>query len=316
MKRLFLSGGTGFFGKSILQRIAMQSVTGVQASDVTILSRDPQRFLDQYPQFKRLDFQFVQGDIREFKYPEERFDYIIHAATEASAKLERENPDEMYSVCVEGTEHMLAFAKQCGCKRFLLTSSGAVYGPQPSNLSHVSEDYPCAPITAYGRGKCIAEKRCIEVGEQNGFSALIARCFAFVGPYLSLDIHFAIGNFIRDCLANRTIIIQGDGTPLRSYLYSDDLVDWLFSIFKNGVHGRPYNIGSAESISIADLACRVRQCAQTDNSIEIKGQPVPGQAVMRYVPDVHRIQRELGVKQHIHLDEAIRLTLAWHRANG
>jgi len=317
---LFLTGGTGFFGKSILQGLLDGQLN---AGHLTILSRNPNTFLDANAPFRNItNLSFIQGDIRTFDFPKEKFDFIIHAATPASATLEQQNPDEMRSIIVDGTRHVLDFAKQCECKRFLMTSSGAVYGVQPPELTHIPETFPCHPVSAYGKGKMEAEQMCIEAGEKQGFAALIARCFAFVGPFLPLDTHFAVGNFMGDCLKNRPIIIQGDGTPLRSYLYATDLVEWLFKILLQGTHGRPYNVGADTPISICNLAHLVRQCAGTSNEIIIQ-KPSPHScgschsdaetAPSRYIPSIERARDELGLTPAVSLTDAIQRTLAWHR---
>jgi len=308
---LFLTGGTGFFGKSILQELAdgQRSV-----HRLTILSRNPTAFLDAYPQFKCIqNLSFIHGDIRTFHFPKEKFDAILHAATPADATLEQKNPDEMYSIVVDGTRHVLDFAKQCECKRFLLTSSGAVYGVQPPELTHIPETFPCNPGGAYGKGKLAAEDLCIEAGGKDGFTALIARCFSFVGPHLPLNSHFAIGNFIQDCLNNRPLLINGDGTPLRSYLYSADLVEWLFKILLQGTHGRPYNVGSEHELSIADVARPVRRCAETTNEMIVRQKPTAQHIPSRYVPSVSRAAFELGLAQNVLLEDAIRRTFIFHQ---
>jgi dTDP-glucose 4,6-dehydratase len=313
-KRVFLTGGTGFFGKSILQWLIDSGEPLPETFSLTILSRDPSFLIASYPQCRRINgLSFVQGDIRNFDFPRDKFDIIVHAATPASATLEQQNPNEMHSIVVDGTRHVLDFAKQCECRRFLMTSSGAVYGVQPSELTHIPETFPCNPVSAYGKGKLIAEQMCIEAGGKDGFTALLPRCFAFVGPYLPLDTHFAIGNFIRDCLSNRPIIINGDGTPLRSYLSADDLVAWLFKILLQGEHGRAYNVGSEQALSIVELASLVKQCAGTTNEINIRQHPVNEALPTRYIPSTTRAQRELGLVQTIAAEEAIRQTLKYHQ---
>jgi dTDP-glucose 4,6-dehydratase len=267
------------------------------------------------PQFRNLkNLSFIQGDIRSFEFPKTPFDAIIHAATPAIATLEQQNPEEMHSIIVDGARHVLEFAKQCECKRFLMTSSGAVYGAQPLTLTHIPETFPCNPVSAYGRGKLEAEQLCVETGEKHGFTTLLPRCFAFVGPYLPLNIHFAIGNFIRDCLTSTPIVINGDGTPLRSYLSADDLVNWLFTILLHGRHARPYNVGSEHAISILELARLVRACAGTTNDIIIAQEPKRATLPSRYVPSAQRAQEELGVSQTVDLQDAICQTLTYHRS--
>ena len=295
-RRIFLTGGTGFFGKWLLYSfVALRQAYDLD-STMTVLSRDPKRFFDSHPAFSRQPgVEFIAGDVRTFDFsPLPTFDFVIHGATSASAKLEHDHPDEMRSVIVDGTRHVIDFTRHCSVKRFLEISSGAVYGPQPSALSALPETYEGVPLTSYGKGKKIAEQLCLEAAADK-FECVIVRPFAFVGPYLPLDTHFAIGNFIRDCLLGRPIVIQGDGTPVRSYLYAADLTDWLWTMLLLGQSGRSYNVGTSDAISIFDLAHRVRRCAGTQNEIIVREKPVEGAWPIRYVPSVERAERELGL---------------------
>ena len=155
----------------------------------------------------------------------------------------------------------------------------------------------------------MAEQLCLE----SGVKTVITRCFAFVGPWLPLDTHFAIGNFIWNCLRNEPIEIKGDGTPMRSYMYGSDLAEWLLAILLRGEPARAYNVGSDEAISILDLAHLVRECAGTQNEIIVHGKKVDGTLPARYVPSVDLAKKELSLCLRSSLSEAISQTLDWHR---
>ena len=305
IEKIFLTGGTGFFGKSILDMLK----SGFRKdSEFVILSRDPEKFLREYPEYAELcNVRFVAGDVRDFPFFEEKFDSIIHAATPAVTTLP---PGEMRSIIIDGTEHVLSFARFCGAKKILFTSSGAVYGPLPPGMTCVSEDFSCNPVTEYGIAKLEAEKMCLS----SGISTRIARCFAFTGPRLNLDIHFAIGNFIRNGLDHKDIVIKGDGTPFRSYLYADDLVRWLFAIYDCDIENAVFNVGSPEGISIADLARKISACFTPSPQVKVLGTPVPGAPPQIYVPDVEKIQKTLGVVMENNLHQSIEKTILSHLA--
>lgn len=264
-------------------------------SEWVVLSRSPDRFVTEFPKLARqAHVSFVAGDVRDFVFPCDNFDAVIHAATSAVTTL---SDDEMTSVILDGAKHVVEFAKTAGSTSVLFTSSGAVYGPR---FSSASENDECLPTTAYGKGKLLSER----LFADSGLDVKIARCFAFVGPYLNRDIHFAIGNFMQNCLDGKPIIINGDGTPLRSYLYADDLVEWLFAILERGEPGRPYNVGSDQPISIRDLAFAVREALGSSSEIQVMGKDVPGAASI-YVPKTDRVVQELGVKVNCDLRGAI-----------
>ncbi len=201
-------------------------------------------------------------------------------------------------------------------KRLLFTSSGAVYGAQPPQLLHIPEDYSGAPLatnpaSAYGQAKRVSEFLCTMYARQYGFDALIARLFAFSGPYLPLDLNFAVGNFVRDAVRHEPIQVKGDGTPYRSYLYAADMAAWLWTILVRGGSARPYNVGSGEAISIAELAKTVAKVAGPGMEVEIASEPVAGVPAARYVPSVDRAGEELGLRAAIPFEAGIRRMMEW-----
>jgi len=318
-RRLFITGGTGFFGCWLLESFAWANdQLGLDARAV-VLTRDPVAFARKAPHLATHPaIQLHQGDVRTFAFPEGAFSHVIHAATESSTSLNDEDPLRMLDTIVEGTRRTLDFAVQRGARKFLLTSSGAVYGPQPPDITHISEDYPGAPDptkprSAYGEGKRTAELLCSIYADKHGVATKIARCFAFVGPYLPLSAHFAIGNFIRDALAGGPIKIQGDGTPYRSYLYTADLAIWLWTILFRGESCRAYNVGSSEALSIGEVARAVAVVREPGLEVRIARAPMPGRAHLRYVPDINRASRELGLQVWLRVSESISRTCRWYR---
>lgn len=310
--RLFITGGTGFFGVWLLETLlAARERFGLDTTAV-VLTRDPAGFEAKAPHIAS-EVMLLEGDVRTFGFRAGHFDYVIHAATEASARLNEEQPLEMFDSIVTGTRRVLDFAAQAKTRRLLFVSSGAVYGRQPLDVSHVDEAFTGGPNptdvrSAYGEGKRAAELLCA----MSPVETAIARCFAFVGPHLPLDRHFAIGNFIGDALDGRTINVRGDGTPLRSYLYATDLAIWLWTILLRGAPMRPYNVGSEHVVSVAELAHAVAKSVEPPLRVEIAGTPDPAKAPERYVPSTRRAQQELGLAEQIGLDDAIARTIAWH----
>jgi dTDP-glucose 4,6-dehydratase len=234
--------------------------------------------------------------------------------TTSLATFQNETPLAKFENIVIGTQRTLEFAVKCRARKFLLTSSGAIYGRQPADVTHVAEDHAVAPepthtASAVGHSKRAAEFLTAAYGEQHGFDATIARCFSFVGKHLPLDLHYAIGNFMRDALEGGRVEVRGDGTQVRSYLYAADLVIWLLAILCNGAAGRAYNVGSDEDVTIADLAHRVARLAPVPVGVHVAGLPPRLPRPDRYVPSTARAQAELGLRQLISLDEAIARTL-------
>jgi len=317
--KLFLTGGTGFFGKALL-RHHLASVDPF-APQIAVLSRNPEQFFTEFPEFSgHPSITFFKGDIQQRDSLPWRhsFTHVLHAATDSTIGPSL-TPLQRYDQIVDGTRNILDLAIATGARRFLLTSSGGIYGPQPADLAAIPEDWPdspplAEPSTAYGQAKRAAEHLCALVGEQHGLETVVARCFAFVGPDLPLNVHFAIGNFIRDALTADAITVSGDGTPLRTYLHQSDLAHWLLTLLEHGRPGQTYNVGSDEVISIAALAHLVRDILAPNKPVHILGQPNPGAARNRYVPDIRKAQQQLGLGVTVPLAEAIRRTGAAFQA--
>jgi nucleoside-diphosphate-sugar epimerase len=321
-QRIFITGGTGFFGCWLTESFAHANRELALDARVTILTRDPAAFAHTCLHLASDPaITLLPGDVRDFAYPDGDFEYVIHAATESSARQAPQKPLEMTETILRGTERVLEFAATHGTGKFLFTSSGAVYGSQPASITHLAEDYPSArdPLdhaSEYAQGKRQAESMCAAYSNKYGFECKIARGFAFVGPHLPLDAHFAIGNFIRDAMHGTSIEVNGDGTSKRSYMYAADLAIWLWTILLRGPSNQVFNVGSEQAISILELAHAVAAALSSQATVRVAQREIAGAKAQLYIPSTRKAQHDLGLHCEVALEDAIRRTAAWHGYPG
>ena len=323
-ERILVTGGTGFFGCWLLESFLHANRELGLNAQATVLTRDAKAFGKKAPHLaSERAITLLEGDVRGFEFPREQHAFVIHAATDSGGKQAEGGPLELALTIADGTRRALDFSRSRGTRKFLLTSSGAVYGKQPPEIVHLAETFtggpdPLLASSGYGESKRFAEQLCAAASsDRPELECKIARCFAFVGPHLPLDAHFAIGNFIRDAMEGRPIRIAGDGTPCRSYLYAADLAIWLWTMLFRAPALKAFNVGSDESISIADLARATAEALRPGLEIVVAGAPDPSgpvelRPVSRYVPSTQRANDELGLKTLVDLNDAIRRTAAWH----
>lgn len=316
-KSIFITGGTGFFGIWLIETLIAANTIGNLELQIVVLSRDPTSFLAKMPHIASCSsIKWIKGDICNFTFPDGAFDYVVHAATETSNRLtSNDKTTELHSM-IEGTKRVLEFARASGVIKMLFTSSGAVYGPHHGAILGMKEDCVISldsmdSSASYAIGKRVSEHLCWLHSLSSGCQISIARCFAFVGPHLPLDQNYAIGNFIRDGLNGKPLQITGNGRAIRSYLHAADLMIWLWTILFRSKGCRAYNVGSSNSISIANLAREVATAMGQTLPIPISSQ-LRDDNTSVYVPDVDRAFNELGLQQHISLPEAIRRTVNWY----
>lgn len=319
-ERIFITGGTGFVGKWLLESLLWANRRLDLGVRCTVLTRDPAGFERRSPQLAcDPAVTLLAGDAAAFNFPDGCFSVVVHAASGTYRPQTAESLVGWFERDVEATRTVLELARARGTCRFLFTSSGSVYGRQPAQLERIPEEYagavlPCDVSAAYGHAKRASEFLCSCYARAYGFDAAIARLFAFSGPYLPLDGQYAIGNFIADARAGGPLRISGDGTPYRSYLYAADMAIWLWTILLRGESASPYNVGSPHAVSIAELAATIRRTVAEDVEIRIAQAPRQGSEPSRYVPSVERAEGELGLKVWIPLEEGIRRMWHWHAA--
>jgi len=322
-KKIFMTGGTGFFGTWLLESFLWANMKFDLGAEIILFSRDPDRFMKKVPHLlPHVSVKIIHGDVKkEIPYVQGPIHYIIHAATEYDAQLGATNPLSNVDTIITGTRKVLDFANTQSSKRFLFISSGAVYGKQLPTLENISENFPGAPdvtnvdgsYMAYGEAKRMAESLCSMYRKTFGLNTVIARCFSFIGPYLDLSRHYAISSFINDGLLGRPIHVEGDGRDIRSYLYAADLAIWLWTLLIKGRSGQVYNVGSEQAITVGNLAYAVSLCFQPPRQVIVAKKEDVDKPVDRYVPSIARAHSELGLEEWINLKEALKKTIDWNR---
>jgi len=319
-KSIFLTGGTGFFGKWLLESFIHANEKHELNAKIISLSRNPEFFLQEYPFYSEHtnSVRFVKGDILTYDFKvDEEIQFIIHAATAASDSLNKNNPLLMMDTITLGTRNILDFAITQPIEGFLFVSSGAVYGKQPFDVSNILEtdsfkiDFNNSNA-AYAEGKRLAELYCSTYFEKYNLPVKIARCFAFIGPYLPLDTHFAIGNFINNVIKNDNIVIMGDGSTTRSFMYASDLSIAIWKILFMGNNNKPYNVGADKAYSLKEIALILKKNYGNELQILNNNKDLPQNI---YVPNIDALINDLDIKHFVQIEEAIQKTIKFYTIN-
>lgn len=319
---IMVTGGSGFFGTWLAHSFFAAMCNNAYNFDIRVVCRDPGRFIDAYPYFKkRKGFHFHAHNVVEPFPFKDKVDYLIHAATSASAKLNAEKPLEMIDTILAGTRHALDFAVACKVKSFLFTSSGAVYGSIPYGVKVVESALTGPdlrqPKSAYAEAKRMAELLCAIYSSQHSMHTKLLRCFAFIGPFMNFDAHFAAGNFILDGIRGMAPHIKGDHRTVRSYLYGADLVNAILLTLANPTERSgtdTLNVGSSTPITIAELAETIRHNLGVADSVTYAEGRQLNDIIDWYVPNIDRLQSDYTFEPLSDLALGIKKTSTWLQA--
>lgn len=241
--------------------------------------------------------------------------YIIHAAASTDARAYLNRPDVEKNNIQAATYNFCRLIANGSTSRakILYVSSGAVYGYQSPSIKFLTEDLRVSSFgnladgkRDYAFAKKDAENEVLRLRNKN-IDISIARCFAFVGPWLPRTQHFAIGNFIQDGLLGKNINIKANFPVIRSYMHSDDLVVWLMTICDSANPSCPiFNVGSDEEVTINQIAEII---AKEFNVNVCRSQEAQSGKIDRYIPSIKRAKSLLGLRISIGLVDAIQRTI-------
>lgn len=313
---VFITGGTGFVGIWITELVAFLNDNHGFNTNLILLARNAYNFTEKAPHLAlRKDIVLVEKDVRDSIEIPEEVTFIIHGAASPDNRQHVLEPLKVMDVIVKGTDSILFSATRLPqLKKILNISSGLIYGRQPLELDSLPETFIGGPdcnssASVYSEAKRYAETICSAYRSLYKLPIVIARPFAFIGPYQSLDKPWAINNFIRDALMNYPIRIIGNGKPVRSYMYPSDMAVWLLRLLTDGKPGLAYNVGSPYGISLKELAEKIKELSHAKSEIIIKHM---NEDTSKFIPDV-RLAKELGLDITVKTDETIKRSINWFK---
>jgi nucleoside-diphosphate-sugar epimerase len=310
-KTILLIGGSGFFGKSILDYFLRNTHLNKKIKKIIILSRKKINSKITAQIKKNYKFKKINKNILKLKKLPPA-NYVIYCAL-----LKNPKNDHL------ALKHYIGLAKNYHKNsKILYISSGAVYGKQLINIKKIKESYfTLIKKNNYFEGRdkrqySILKKKNEKIFKQLSNSRIkisIARCFAFVGRFLPRNSKYVVGNFIENILKNKDITIKSNYNVFRSYMYADDLVRWLIKIVENSKVNCPiYNVGSENAVNIHKFGSILSKKYNLNCPIR----KIDKKKYDMYVPSTNKIKKELNLKTKFNSMQAVTKTINLLKKNG
>ena len=289
--KIVITGGSGFIGSNIAKLLKNQH-------KVTIFD------IKQ----KNMDINFIQGNINDSKRVIDKlkdFDLVIHLAASLGVINTEENPVMTLDTNMGGTKNVLEACRINKIKKIIFSSSSEVYG-EPVKIP-IDENDKSIPITTYGISKLTAEEYIKVYSKNYGIQYTIFRLFNVYGDDQATD--WVVAEFVSKAIANKSIVIHGDGSQIRAFCYVTDVAKAFEKALKKA-NGEIINVGNdSEPISIKKLAFKIVELSNSKSNIEFvsfKNSNRNREEIMKRVPSILKAKKILGYEPKISLEEGIK----------
>ena len=307
MKRILVTGGAGFLGSHLCDRLIRDGHEVICLDDFFTGSRaNVSHLLDN------ARFELMRADVTERTIID--VDEVYHLACPASPIHYQRNPVRTIRTCVIGTLNMLELAREVHAK-LLIASTSEVYGdptvhPQPEG--YWGNVNPIGPRACYDEGKRCAESVAISFSRQYGVPLRIPRIFNTYGPRMHVNDGRVISNFVVQALRGEHITIYGSGTQTRSFCFVSDLIEGFVRLMDSDLDATPVNLGNPDEHSIEDLARRVIRLVKSSSRLE--SHPLPTDDPVRRQPDIRLARERLGWSPTVPIEQGLQTTIDYFRS--
>ena len=307
MTRAVLTGGAGFVGSHLCERLLREGWDVLCLDNLITGSEDNLAAVAEHP-----GFRFGRHDVSTGLDVDGPVDYVLHLASPASPRDYLAHPLETLKAGAYGAHHALDLARAKGAG-ILLASTSEVYGDpmeHPQNESYWGNVNPVGPRSVYDEAKRYAEALAMAYHRVHGLPVKLVRIFNTYGPRMRRADGRAVPAFVDQALGGRPLTIQGDGSQTRSLCYVDDLVEGIHRLLVSE-HVGPMNLGNPEEVTILELAELVQELTATSSGLDWG--PGAEDDPKRRCPDISLAQEVLGWKPSISLRDGLARTVAWAR---
>jgi dTDP-glucose 4,6-dehydratase len=301
-----LLGGTGFIGQWLIKALDVFASNFSFSTEITIITRNSKKAQEFFANDIGMNLKFIECDLAEMSIELERSDFFINGATPSKKKTGYDNSDAVYASTVNASNSIIQSAiKFKNIPRVLNLSSGIVYGTQGVTVRNQFESsISLKPDSRSGylNAKLASELIFSEAVNTGLVHSISPRLFAFAGPGIALDEHFAVGNFLSDGLRGKQIAIKGNPETVRSYMYPTDLTIWILSALLNP-NNQNVNIGSEMPINMLQLAHLISEMT-TKKGVRILNENLEAS---NYVPSTSYFRGTYGVSEIVTLETGLQL---------
>ena len=305
-KRVLVTGGAGFLGSHLCDRLLSDGQEVICLDNFFTGSKENIRGLLVHP-----NFELIRHDII---HPIEiECDQIYNLACPASPVHYQFNPVRTVQANVLGVTHMLELSKRTKA-RILQASTSEVYGDptkHPQDESYWGHVNPIGPRSCYDEGKRVAETLMMDYHRQHGLDIRIARIFNTYGPRMAIHDGRVVSNFIVQALTGQPITIYGKGLQTRSFCYVDDLIDGLVRLMNSENQTQPVNLGNPSEFTVMQLCEAIIRL--TGSKSKIVNNPLPQDDPTQRQPDISRAKSVLGWEPKIPLEKGLVKTIEYFK---
>ncbi|MGH9733881.1 MAG: dTDP-glucose 4,6-dehydratase [Candidatus Acidiferrales bacterium] len=311
--KMLVTGGAGFIGSNFIRHVL------TQRPDAAVVNYDKLTYAGNLANLRAVDqdrrYTFIRGDICDAPAVENAMrgcDVIVHFAAESHVDRSIYDPANAIGTNVQGTFTLLQVARKLAISRFVHISTDEVYGDIPAGV-FANEDSPLHPSSPYSASKASSDLLVRSYVRTYNFPALITRSSNNYGPYQFPEKFLPL--LITNALDDKPLPIYGDGKQQRDWLHVEDNCRGILAVLDRGQIGEVYNIGGLDVVENLDMAHRLLRAVGKSETLLTYVKDRPGHD-RRYALDCSKMERHLGWKPSVSLDDGLQQTVDWYRANS